>query len=83
MLVTKPFVYPGEGALRMNVDAAGGDVRAAVVDEMGTIVPESHPVRVDEADALFHFDAEPIRGGPTVRLRVRARNATVYSLRVE
>ena len=86
-LLTRPFVLD-KPQLRINADAAKGEVRAALTTEDGTpihkcSIGECQPIRQDGL-------ALPIRWrrrsdlsdlvGKKVRLRMRAKNATRYGL---
>ena len=82
-LLTQPFQLP-PGALHLNVDAAGGEVRVAVCDVDGIEFDEykaSQPVAGDQMDAVVSWGDRilaPLTGGH-IRLRITARNARLYS----
>jgi hypothetical protein len=82
--LTKPFPLP-EGDLHLNADAGGGHVRAAVCGEHGRPLPgfeSSQPVEGDQLDARVVWSgADPRQlAGRTIRLRLTATHAKLYSL---
>ncbi len=83
VLVTKPFVHPG-GDLHLNVDAQGGSVVAAVLNEQGQPLSDwqpAAPVAADALDRRVSFDQEASKlKGSVVRLKLKCRNAKLYSL---
>lgn len=77
-LVTKPIVLP-EGILHLNVDAAQGEARVALIDESGKLLAEAKPIQGDQlrAQAMWVADA-PKPKGP-VRLKFTMHDAKLYS----
>ncbi len=82
-VLTKPFALP-EGDLHVNADATAGGVRAAVCGEDGKPLPgfeASQPVEGDQLDAQVTWKDADLRtlAGRTIRLRLTARRARIYS----
>ncbi len=81
VIVSKSFTKP-QGDLHLNVDASRGEVIVEIVDSNGNLVAgPSNPVRVDSTDHLVTWasGALPDIDGLEVRLRIRARDAKLYS----
>jgi len=77
-VTTKPFVLP-EGRLLLNVEAAGGEVRVAVLNPAGELLAESEPIRGDQLRGEVRFTRQGPEPGTSVRLRVAARHARLFS----
>ncbi len=75
---TKPFRLPAAG-FHMNVDASQGEVRAALLDDAGKTLVESRPVTGDRPRAHVRWASQPPLAGSTVRLKITAKNAKLYS----
>ncbi len=88
-LLTRPFVLE-RPCLLLNADAAQGQVRAALVHGDGRPVPgftknDCEPIREDGLDLPLRWKGKAdLSGfvGQKVRLRLAARNAALYALRM-
>lgn len=82
-LLTKPFRLP-EGALHLNVDAAQGQVSAALCDLSSKALvgyEKSSNIEGDQLDAVVRWcdgKAQSL-AGKNVRLRLTAQNARIFS----
>ncbi|MBI3972309.1 MAG: hypothetical protein HY332_13570 [Chloroflexi bacterium] len=95
VILTRPFALAA-AQLTLNVDAAGGDVRAELCDLEGMPLPgfgraEAVPIAADALDAALAWRGGESAGtddaydlarlnGQQVRLRLYLRRATVYAL---
>jgi hypothetical protein len=82
-ILTRPLLLP-EAEMHLNVDARGGEVRVALLDEAGRPLPgfaRSAPIAGDCLNTLVRWPAADERGliGRPVRVRIDARNACLYS----
>ena len=79
-LITKPFRWSGR-SLHVNVDAAGGELRAQVLGADGSELATSLPVNGDQTDArvIWSQGEAGLQEGQEVRLRFKLRNASFYS----
>ena len=82
-LLTRPFRLPA-GALHVNVDAREGELRAQLCDAAGEPLEDfevSQPVTGDQLDAVVRFGTGNLSAyaHQTVRLRITARQARLYS----
>jgi len=77
-LLTRPFKLPG-GSLHLNVDAADGLLRVTMVDRTGSAVARSHPITGDHTRVPVAFESRLPPAGSTVRLRIEARRAKLFS----
>lgn len=84
-VTTKPLA-DAAGAVRVNCNAAGGWVKAAVLDSAGKIIPgygidDCDAVRADGVDLAITWGPRnklPVAAGP-LRLRFELQNASIYS----
>jgi len=82
-VVTKPFLL-FEGALHLNVDATGGEVKVEVTDENGKSLSgfnRSQPITGDNLSVGVKWKGVRLAdiAGQSIRLRFHARNARLYS----
>jgi len=88
-LLTRPFTLEHPHLL-LNADAAGGDVRAALAHGDGRPVPgfaksDSEPIRANGLDLPLRWEGKTDLSslvGQEIRLRIAARNAALYALRM-
>ncbi len=86
-LLSRPFLLTRPG-LTINADAAGGQVRAALTNEDGTAISgrtakEAVPIRADGLALPLRWRNGDDLGdlaGKRIRLRISARNATLFGL---
>jgi hypothetical protein len=85
-ILTKPLILSGE-SLRVNVDAAGGELRAEILDNRsgniidGYSIAQSVPVNGNELDAELKWSGAKVAAlaGRTVQLRFSLRQASLYA----
>jgi len=89
MLLTRPFEFQGE-ALRVNVDASGGQLLTAVCEERGAPIPgyafeDADPIREDGLAVRVAFrDRLPEElKGREVRLQFRLTGGSLYGFTIE
>jgi len=88
-LITRPFVL-GKPNLLLNANASGGQVRAALAHGDGRPVPgctrdDCEPITQDGLDMPLRWKGKGDLGnlvGQQVRLRIAARNAAIYAVRM-
>jgi hypothetical protein len=90
VIVTKPFRLDG-GKLSININASGGEASVEILDESGQPLPGYSGDAAVPAAGLDdlrwlprwkqHADLSSLQGS-IVRLRIRLRNATLYSFEV-
>ena len=80
VLVTQPFQAAGQ-RLSANIDAPQGEVRVEVIDESGTVLASSAPLKGDLVRGEFSWQDSAWERfeGRSVALRIRARHARFYS----
>ena len=89
-LLTRPFTLSGR-RLTLNVDARGGEVKAALADEEGRAIPgcsmgEAVPIREDGLDVPARWEGRADLTdlvGQRIRLRISAEDAKLYGLSME
>ena len=66
---------------RVSVDGQGGSVLVEVLDEQGTRLGRSRPLRANVNDAALEWEVTParVRAGAPVRLRFELDRASLYS----
>ena len=79
-LTTEPFALPG-GALRLNADAAGGEIRVEILDADDRVINASATMNADATRQRLDWYSGDLaaRQGQTARLRFSLRNARLYS----
>lgn len=77
-LVTRAFVMPA-GRLKLNTDARYGEVSVELLGNDGTPVAKAGPIRGDQLRAVVEFASSTSPAGSTVKLRITARNAKLFS----
>ena len=88
-LLTRPFLLE-KPQLLLNTDAADGEVSAALASEDGTPISkysreQCEPIRIDGLDVPLRWKGNPELGdlvGKKVRLRITARKAVLYAVRM-
>ena len=73
-LTTEPFALPG-GALRLNADAAGGEIRVEILDADDRVINASATMNADATRQRL----QSYSGDLAARLRFSLRNARLYS----
>jgi hypothetical protein len=84
-----PLLTLGGRRITLNADAAGGEIRAQLLDREGKPIPgftfeDCRPISADTLDAALEWKRRLGRlNGAPVRLEFRLRNARLYALNVE
>ncbi|MBD3673160.1 MAG: hypothetical protein HUJ26_06500 [Planctomycetaceae bacterium] len=82
-VATKPLKYKGQRLLINYIVRPGGNLRIEAINEAGTVIGKSKPLRGDAIDQPVEWEKDPGLSEGVVRLHFILKNADVFSIRFD